>query len=213
MLGIKVRTHEALDFGCGLGRLSQALAARFDQVCAVDISSVMIDKARAHNRHGKKCTYYCNPHDNLSMFADGQFDFIYSNLVLQHMEPQYAKKYIREFLRVLHDDGTLLFQAPELHAKSSTANKANDDTSSPSSSGKRSRTLLHAFYWWLKRRWFSQPIMELYGIPKDEMVSFIENLDGRIVDIVLLEEDKFGKFNRYCVVKAKRGLSGEQTRL
>ena len=36
----------ALDFGCGVGRLSQALTKYFEQVAGVDISHTMIAKAK-----------------------------------------------------------------------------------------------------------------------------------------------------------------------
>jgi len=35
--GQRVRPGVALDFGCGLGRLTQALCARFDHVYGIDI--------------------------------------------------------------------------------------------------------------------------------------------------------------------------------
>ena len=42
--------HRALDFGCGVGRVTQALAARFEQVVGVDVASPMIAQARELNR-------------------------------------------------------------------------------------------------------------------------------------------------------------------
>ena len=41
-LGIVVRRRHALDFGCGVGRLTQALAPHFEEVVAVDIAPSMI---------------------------------------------------------------------------------------------------------------------------------------------------------------------------
>src|ERR1700734_2237527 len=42
---------KALDFGCGVGRVTQALAPRFTSCVGVDISRQMIDKARSLNRY------------------------------------------------------------------------------------------------------------------------------------------------------------------
>src|SRR6185436_3396874 len=39
--------------------------------------------------------------------------FIYSRLVLQHMEARYAKAYIAEFMRILAPGGALVFQLPD----------------------------------------------------------------------------------------------------
>jgi SAM-dependent methyltransferase len=102
----------AVDFGCGIGRLSQALAEHFDQVYGVDISSKMIELARQHNRKGARCEYRCNPAGDLRHFADGSIDMIYSWITLQHMRPRDARRYMREFLRVLAPGGLLLFQYP-----------------------------------------------------------------------------------------------------
>jgi len=102
----------ALDFGCGIGRLSQALADHFDQVYGVDISPKMIELAREHNRKGARVEYRCNQASDLSHFADGSIDMILSWITLQHMRPRYARRYIHEFLRVLAPGGLLLFQYP-----------------------------------------------------------------------------------------------------
>ncbi len=111
-LGIKVRRSAALDFGCGVGRLSQALADRFDTVHGVDIASSMISLAERHNRFGERCQYHVNEQDDLALFADGTFDFVLTLICLQHMEPRYARKYIAEFARILAPGGVLFFQLP-----------------------------------------------------------------------------------------------------
>lgn len=100
----------ALDFGCGVGRLTQALADHFDEVVGVDISSSMVEKAREHNRHGERVEYVVNTRDDLSRFEDGRFDLVYSNKVLQHMPPRYGRRYVRDFFRVLAPGGLALFQ-------------------------------------------------------------------------------------------------------
>lgn len=112
LLGANSELNKALDFGCGVGRLTQALAEYFDEVAGVDIASSMIELANKYNKFGEKCKYYHNDSDNLDLFADNSFDFIYSNVTLQHMEPRYSKKYIKEFLRVLKPKGLLVFQLP-----------------------------------------------------------------------------------------------------
>src|SRR5690242_3397514 len=55
--GLTPRRTRALDFGCGVGRLTQALAAQFDHADGVDISTEMVEQARALNRAGDRCTY------------------------------------------------------------------------------------------------------------------------------------------------------------
>lgn len=111
-LGLVPRRRQALDFGCGVGRLTQALANYFEASHGVDIAPSMIEAARKYNRHGDRCHYHLNNKDDLTLFADNSFDFIYSVIVLQHMQPQYSRKYIEEFLRILAPGGVLLFQIP-----------------------------------------------------------------------------------------------------
>ena len=111
-LGLPVQHSRALDFGCGVGRLTQALADHFEEVVGVDIAPSMIEGARRHNRVGDRCTYLVNDRTDLEMFEDSCFDFILSEIVLQHMRPEYALRYIAEFVRVLGNRGLLVFQAP-----------------------------------------------------------------------------------------------------
>src|SRR5262245_23455853 len=72
----------------------------------------MLRLANEFNRHHSRCSYRLNTTNDLSLFSDDYFDLIYSNIVLQHMEPEYAKNYIREFLRVLAPGGLIVFQLP-----------------------------------------------------------------------------------------------------
>lgn len=111
-LGLPARRGHALDFGCGIGRLSQALGEYFERVTGVDISPTMLELAREHNRHGDRCQYVLNAEPSLRMLADGSVDLIYSNITLQHIRPADTRRYLREFLRVLAPDGLLVFQLP-----------------------------------------------------------------------------------------------------
>src|SRR5215510_8983949 len=86
-LRLFVRSGRALDFGCGIGRLTQALSSRFDQCCAVDIAPSMIAFAKQVNSYPDRCQYYLNDKNDLSFFPAAHFDFVYSRLVLQHMDP------------------------------------------------------------------------------------------------------------------------------
>lgn len=97
----------ALDFGCGVGRLTQALARRFASCIGVDISQQMIQKAELLNQFAG-CKYIAHSDARLP-FADESFSFIYSNIVLQHVPQHFAEQYLREFVRVLAPDGIAVF--------------------------------------------------------------------------------------------------------
>jgi SAM-dependent methyltransferase len=110
--GLPVSRRRALDFGCGVGRLTQPLADHFEEVRGVDISPVMLEQARHFNRHGDRCQYVWNNQSDLRMFADRSMDLIYSKITLQHIRPRRVRAYLKEFLRVLAPGGLLLFQLP-----------------------------------------------------------------------------------------------------
>lgn len=97
----------ALDFGCGVGRLTQAMARRFAASVGVDISEQMIRKAEELNQY-EHCSYVTSAAEQLP-FGDESFVFVYSNIVLQHMPRRLAAGYLQEFVRVLEPGGVLVF--------------------------------------------------------------------------------------------------------
>ena len=129
-VGVVVPRRRALDFGCGVGRVTQAMGYHFEQTDGVDISAPMLKLARRHTRNSKRCTYHRNVATDLSLFADASFSFVHSTLVLQHMQPAHSTRYIREFMRVLAPDGLLVFQLPShraVHAPSANAVRTLSD--------------------------------------------------------------------------------------
>ena len=111
-LGISLSLGNALDFGCGVGRLTQALADHFETATGVDVSPTMLAIASKLNRHNDRVKYILNTGDDLSSFADGSLDFVYSNIVLQHIPPHLTVSYLKEFVRVLRAGGAAVFQLP-----------------------------------------------------------------------------------------------------
>jgi ubiquinone/menaquinone biosynthesis C-methylase UbiE len=110
--GIPLRHDTALDFGCGLGRLTQALCSHFGKCYGVDISSNMLAEADRYNHFGTACEYVLNDSPDLHRFENDAFDFICAIIVLQHMPADVGKEYISEFVRVLKPGGLLVFQVP-----------------------------------------------------------------------------------------------------
>jgi SAM-dependent methyltransferase len=111
-LGHSELSGAALDFGCGLGRLTRALARTFDKCYGVDISPEMIRQSRELNRDKPACRFFVGGPD-LRPFPDASFDLIYSNVTLEHVpEREAIELYIREFVRTLKRGGLLVFQLP-----------------------------------------------------------------------------------------------------
>jgi len=109
-LSLTPNKTRALDFGCGLGRLTQSLPEVFDEVHGLDIALPMIEGARHYNKHGDRCHYHHNTRPDLQIIPDGCMDFVLSVLVLQHMQPRFTLAYLREFARVLRPGGLGFFQ-------------------------------------------------------------------------------------------------------
>lgn len=171
---IRIKCRRALDFGCGVGRLSQALAKHFQSVAGVDISPSMIEAARSFNQYPDTCRYYCNIAADLSLFPDNHFDFIYSTITLQHMEQALAKNYLREFLRVMTPHGLLVFQIP--HGPASTL-KGWIIRLLPS----RLLDIVRGSGWsGVLRAAVHLPVtkMEMHAIARNDMISFLEKQGG-----------------------------------
>lgn len=115
-IGIAVPRGRALDFGCGIGRLTQAIGRRFTTVLGIDISPRMVALAGRLNQHPTGVDYRVHDSPDISALSSIPFDFIYSNIVLQHIEPAAASDYLRSFVRGLSTGGMLVFQLPSHRA-------------------------------------------------------------------------------------------------
>jgi ubiquinone/menaquinone biosynthesis C-methylase UbiE len=124
--GAPISFGAALDFGCGVGRLTQFLADHYDAVTGVDISPTMLQLARRFNRHDSRVQYIHNAVAHLGVFPDAQFDLVYCNLVLQHMEPRIAGGYIHEFFRIAKPQGFIVFQIPSHYSEAYLPKDARD---------------------------------------------------------------------------------------
>lgn len=114
-LNVTMNSNVALDFGCGVGRLSRALACHFNKVIAVDISSSMLEEAEKANQNLHNIEFTLNVSEDLKTIPNESVDFLYSNMVLQHMPKHKQKLYIEEFCRVLAPKGIIAVQTPSKH--------------------------------------------------------------------------------------------------
>ena len=88
----------ALDHGCGVGRLTLPLAKAFEEVVALDVSEAMLAEARANAKsEGIGNVAFAEADDRLSGAA-GQYDFINSHLVLQHVPVRRGLKMLERLL-------------------------------------------------------------------------------------------------------------------
>jgi len=111
-LGVTYGHDSALDFGCGIGRLTRALSKRFDKTWGADVSPQMIEIAQQSDS-SNSCIFVALEQPDLKIFESGKFDFVISLLVLQHIDPAIAPDYFEELLRVLKPGGVLVLQVPD----------------------------------------------------------------------------------------------------
>ena len=105
----------ALDFGCGVGRNTRALASHFTTVVGLDVAQPMVHRASQLNSEIENCEFLVNDATDLAQFSNETFDLVYCNIVLQHMlSDALIEDYVREFVRVLAPDGLLVFQLPSV---------------------------------------------------------------------------------------------------
>jgi glycosyltransferase involved in cell wall biosynthesis/ubiquinone/menaquinone biosynthesis C-methylase UbiE len=167
-LGIHLNFEKALDFGCGPGRLTQALAEHFREAHGVDIAASMIAKALEFNNFGERCIYHLNDRPDLQLFEANTFDLVYSWLVLQHMPKQLALGYIAEFARVTKPGGVMVFQIP--------------DRRQPAWSGEHVDQTDVPWEFWQAR----EPLMLMCETPYAEVVKVLTEAGARVIEA---EED------------------------
>jgi len=189
-LGLPLGRQQALDFGCGVGRLSQALADHFEQVVGVDIAESMVEQARQYNRRGDRVEYLVNTTDSLERLDTASFDFAYTNKTLQHIPPEPAEAYVREFFRVLRPGGVAVFQVPN---------------GRPYRAGSLRAWLynvrrLHLRHVWKILR--GRPPVEIHYIARERIQSIVDESGGRIIDVVDVGKRRKREKNlRYCAAK------------
>ena len=111
--GIAGKNKIALDMGCGVGRMTFAMAKDFWKVIGVDVSEVMVNKAREYQKKLaiKNVEFLVNNGIDLSQFSDNSIDFVFSYLTLQHCpSSKQVLRYIKEFSRITKPSGCCLFQ-------------------------------------------------------------------------------------------------------
>lgn len=186
-LDVELRRGRALDFGCGVGRLTQALGDRFEEVAGVDISSSMVERARDFNRHGPGVRYLVNTRPDLSLFQDDVFDFAYSSITLQHIPPRIGRRYVRDFFRVLRPGGVAVFQM------------RSGPRVEPGSLRGWLYTLNREHLRRLLQRLKGRPPYEIHFLSRGQVEEIVEDAGARLVDVLDVGgPGREGRSYRYC---------------
>jgi SAM-dependent methyltransferase len=200
-VGLRVGAGRALDFGCGVGRLSLALARRHEHVTGVDVAESMIARARAFaaNAAVTNVTFVAN-RESLLPLPSATVDFALSLIVLQHLPPPMARRFIGEMIRTLRPGAALVFQLPgELKVASNSSQ------------------------WW--KRWIMGHLpnnvvqaihksrsdrsairnIPMHGVSRGKVISFVEAHGAAVVGVI--QDDAAGEawtsYRYFCQANAR----------
>lgn len=179
-----------LDFGCGVGRLSSALAARSRFVVGIDISEPMLRASRnvVPVEVAPRVQQVLSSSPALPL-RDASCDLVYTSLVLQHMPAELALGYVGEFLRVLRPGGTALVQVAD-----------QPDTSIK---GRAFRLLPPRLYGWLQRTLLRYPApMRMQQLTLEEVGSVADASGGHV--LADWEDPSYGGHWRYRRILIRR---------
>lgn len=189
----------ALDFGCGVGRLTRAMAGYFAECCGVDISPSMIEMAQRLNSDKPNCSFVVNDQPELKQFAEGQFAFIYTSIVLQHIPVRYTKKYLMEFVRVLQPGGLLVFQV-------------QDEFRAPALTRLRHKIAIRSRIKGLLSASGEEDWMDVYFIPEAEVRGVLQAAGVKVLDVRFTNssDPSFNGQLRYEAKAPERGYISKQ---
>lgn len=103
----------ALEYGCGVGRVTRWLAEKFDKVYGYDISASHLSIASKYMKETGSENVQLNQLIEVKDIEKlQQVDFIYSAIVLQHNPPPIINFIIKQFLDSLNEGGVAFFQVP-----------------------------------------------------------------------------------------------------
>jgi SAM-dependent methyltransferase len=174
-LGLPTRWERVLDFGCGAGRLTQALAEHADEVVGVDVSAPMLETARSLDRSDGRCTFVLAEDPDLRSFSSGSFDLVVTERVLQHVPAAVIEDYLAEFVRVLRPGGTALVHCPTRPLWTAR--------------GVIWRFAPNALIRWAQRRLLGYPApMRMTGVPVERVRAVVFAAGGELVDVGPVDE-------------------------
>jgi SAM-dependent methyltransferase len=117
-------SDEVVEIGCGIGRMTRAVAAGAASVRAVDVSPRMLERARAlggDGGDGGEVEWILGDGATLGPIGDASADVCLSHVVFQHIpDPEITLGYLREIGRVLRPRGWAAFQIsndPAIHRR------------------------------------------------------------------------------------------------
>jgi SAM-dependent methyltransferase len=150
-----------LDYGCGLGRLTAALAAHFDRAVGVDIAAPMLARATALSADPKVSFRQIERGEPIALPGE-QFALVLSLITLQHLGRREIETTLRALAAVVAPHGVLHFNLPD--DGTSTWRRSLQDR------------LPDALFYRLRP-------MKMRGLPREQVVALLRSSGLVIVDV------------------------------
>lgn len=189
-LGLPTSWDRVLDFGCGAGRLSQALAQHAQAVVGLDVSPPMLEAARGLDRSEGRVSFVLNEDPDLRAFEDGSFALVYTMRVMQHLPREVLESYLTEFVRVLRPGGVAVVHCPT-----------------------RPMWTLRGLVWrvaptpvirWAQRRLLGYPApMRMTGVSEQRVAELVAVHGGEVVEAAPMDEPEAHWQARRYVIRRK----------
>lgn len=117
------RPERALDFGCGVARITLPIAKRSKEAVGVDISTGMLALAQKNAAEfGIDNATFIKGDDDLSK-VHGKFDLVHSFVVFQHIYPKKGEHIFKRLVEMLEVGGIGVLHVEYANTVSTTAQK------------------------------------------------------------------------------------------
>ncbi|MEW6350142.1 MAG: class I SAM-dependent methyltransferase [Thermodesulfobacteriota bacterium] len=183
------RPKRALDFGCGVGRILQPLSTRCDSVTGVDVAESMIALAQERCRaQGLTNVELLRADEDLRNLS-GEFDFVHSFIVFQHIPAQKGERILRRLLSLLSDHGVAAIQFSCSDTRSALRRAVNR--------AQKSLPLVHNLANLAKGRPWGFPYIDMNDYDLNRVIALIHRegcCAGHIIVRILESEGSIGAF-------------------
>ena len=155
--------NDALDFGCGAGRLTLALARRSQRVVGVDISPTMLALAKRHSEKMSNVDFA----PTLESLRARTFDCICSLIVFQHIAVADGERLLGELLALARPGATIAIQFTFARAGGATKRFARKV--------RASSKLIHRATQIIRREKLRIPYMQMNEYDRERIAAIFEN--------------------------------------
>lgn len=165
-----LKNEIVLDAACGSGYGSNILSESLSSVYGVDISEEAINYAKQKYGYKDNLQFLQSSVEKLP-FNDNFFDKAVSFETIEHVDEKIQKKFLKEIVRVLKDDGIFIISTPD-RLNYSEKNNYNNEFHVKEFYAEEFFNFLRSF--------FSNVV---FYYQKDEVANFIYNVDSKSLEL------------------------------